>query len=97
MQKKTLHALVEEYLVALEHERPAILDRINTELLEVHTLKSVRDSLTVDQSFMRAYAEFRRKLRTLLWEHGNPNNLGWTDEEIVQAFRQLLKDKQERK
>ena len=39
---------------------------------------------------MDAFAKFRQDLRQVLYENGVPSNPGWTEDNIVQAFRQLL-------
>lgn len=46
-----------------------------------------------DAELMHSFAQFRQDLRQILYEHGVLSNPGWTEEDIVRAFRQLLQDK----
>ena len=38
-----------------------------------------------------SFAQFRRELRQLLMEHGVASNPGWSEHNIVEAFRDLLR------
>jgi hypothetical protein len=37
------------------------------------------------------FVEFRQDLRNLLFEHGVASNPGWSEDDIIVAFRELLK------
>lgn len=41
----------------------------------------------------KAFAGFRQDLRQLLFENNVPASMGWTESDIVQAFRELLADR----
>lgn len=43
-----------------------------------------------DNIMQDCLVQFRRDLRQLLFEHGVFSNPGWSEEDIVDAFRQLL-------
>ena len=46
------------------------------------------------QELMRSFVKFRQDLRQILFENGVPTNPGWTEDDIVLAFRNLLESKQ---
>ena len=45
---------------------------------------------SIEETLMDAFAKFRQDLRQILYENGVPSNPGWTEDDIVRAFRQLL-------
>ena len=45
---------------------------------------------STEETLMDAFAKFRQDLRQILYENGVPSNPGWTEDDIVRAFRQLL-------
>jgi len=42
------------------------------------------------QQLESSFAKFRQDLRQILADNGVPSNPGWTEDDIVRAFRQLL-------
>ena len=86
---KRMHGLTEKFLTAPQHEKNLVLEKINKTLLEIDGLKSVRASLDLDKSYMRHFADFRRRLREILARYGVQSNPGWTDEDILEAINQL--------
>ena len=91
-----LHGLVEEFLTASEHNKPVVLEKISRALMEAEKLASLKDNLVLEKSYMRYFAEFRGKLRQLLYNYGVLSNPGWDDDDIIDALDKLLKEKGER-
>ena len=46
--------------------------------------------LNMYDELAHSFATFRQDLRQILADNGVPSNPGWTEDDIVRAFRQLL-------
>lgn len=51
----------------------------------------LNSSVYFEQELMRSFVKFRQELRQLLADNGVASNPGWTEDDIVNAFRQLLR------
>ena len=62
-------------------------------------IKGCKDKATINlcplhitkDPFFVAFGKFRHDLRQLLWEVGIGSNPGWTEDDIVNAFRKIIK------
>jgi hypothetical protein len=59
--------------------------------LDPHVAVYVRHAREIEACLVT----FRQDLRQLLYEHGVMSNPGWTETDIVDAFRKLLQKKKE--
>jgi hypothetical protein len=77
------------YRVAIPHERIDSFDHWlkDSTASGVMILKSSsRTGITLVQGFVK----FRQDLRQILYENGMRSNPGWTEDDIIRAFRKLL-------
>jgi hypothetical protein len=93
---KTIIGHLNELLCRLEledfstgEEDLALAAAIHALTVEVNPRNDIR-GINMYLELEPRYLKLRQDLRQLLSDHGVPSNPGWTDDDIVRSFRELL-------
>ena len=74
-------SMLQKMLIDLQNRELQVKDEAHKELM----------------AMLKELADFRKSLRQLLEENGIPSNPGWTEQNIVDAFKSLLSKKRKKK